>query len=112
MDDILKKRVSEILQTKETPELPDDYIQTDSLGEVFEKLIILHIRMWMLEDAASLAESDGELADLKRKIDVCFKHKRPMYVAAINRMIDAAIIQEKSLVEGSVKLYKKSKRPN
>ena len=46
-----------------------------------------------------------EIADLKRKIDICFKVKRPKYVQAVNRMIDNAIINDKSLVEDSVKHY-------
>ena len=110
IEDIIKTRVSEVLGDKALPDLPGDYIQTDSLGEVLEKLVIIHIRMWMLEDAASLSETDEELAGIKRKIDTCFKVKRPMYVAAINRLIDGAITDGKSLVEESVKLYK-SKDP-
>jgi hypothetical protein len=52
------------------------------------------------------AKSDEELADLKRKVDVCFKVKRPKLVAALNAMIDDAIVRNKSLREESVKLYK------
>jgi len=44
--------------------------------------------------------------NLKRKVDICFKQKRPKYVQAINRMVDNAIINEKSLIEDSVKKYK------
>jgi len=82
------------------------YVETDNLGEVIEKLAILHIRTWMLEDAIQVAKTDSEVADLKRKIDICFKVKRPKYVQAINSMIDNAIITERSLREDSVKLYK------
>lgn len=105
LNDAIKLHVEEILSKKEMPELPEDLIQTDSLGEVVEKLVILHIRMWMLEDAMAEAKTDQELADLKRKVDICFKQKRPMFVAAINRMVDSAILGNKSLVEESVKLY-------
>lgn len=42
---------------------------------------------------------------LKRKIDICFKDKRPKFVQAVNRMIDKSIKQGTSLVEDSVKLY-------
>jgi hypothetical protein len=76
------------------------------LGEVIEKLVILHIRTWFLEDMAGIAKSDSELADIKRKVDICFKQKRPMYVQAINKMIDSAIQDGRSLREDSVKLYK------
>jgi hypothetical protein len=86
---------------------PDiEYIETDNLGEVIEKLAILHIRTWMLEDAIQVAKTDEEVATLKRKIDICFKVKRPKYVQAINAMIENAIIHNKSLREDSVKLYK------
>ena len=60
----------------------------------------------MLEDAIQAATSDKEIADLKRKIDICFKIKRPKYVAAINAMVDNAIETGRSLNEDSVKLYK------
>jgi hypothetical protein len=62
--------------------------------------------MWMLEDAFQTAKSDEEMADLKRKVDICFKVKRPKYVQAINLLVDDAIKNEKSLREDSVKLYK------
>jgi hypothetical protein len=62
--------------------------------------------MWMLEDAIQAAKSDEEIAELKRKCDICFKVKRPKYVQAINLLVDDAIRNSKSLREDSVKLYK------
>jgi hypothetical protein len=53
-----------------------------------------------------MSTDDSEIADLKRKIDICFKVKRPKYVQAINRMLETSIITGKSLIEDSVKLYK------
>jgi hypothetical protein len=82
------------------------YIATDSFGEVVEKLAILHTRMWMLEDQMPLAKTDAEIADIKRKLDICFKIKRPKLVAALNALVDDAIINNKSLREDSVKAYK------
>ena len=96
--------VNETLSKREIPDV--EYIETDNLGEVVEKLAILHIRTWMLEDAIQEATTDSEIAELKRKIDICFKVKRPKYVQAINRMIENSIVNNKSLVEDSVKLYK------
>ena len=88
-------------------EIPDITLsETDNLGEVVEKLCILHIRTWMLEDAAQEATTDEELGILKRKIDICFKQKRPRLVQAINRQVPDAIVNNTSLVEDSVKLYK------
>jgi len=106
IEDIIRNRVNEQLNKSKIVEIPNDIIETDNIGEVIEKLAILHCRMWYLEDAIGESKNDDEIADLKRKIDICFKQKRPKYVEAINRMIDKSIIVGKSLVEDSVKLYK------
>ena len=106
IEEIIKNKTLEILTKNKNVELPDDIIETDNLGEVIEKLSILHCRMWYLEDAISDAKTDSEIAELKKKIDICFKSKRPKYVEAINRMVDNSIRQGKSLIEDSVKLYK------
>jgi hypothetical protein len=106
IEDIIKLTTLNILNNGKNVELPKDIIETDNLGEVIEKLSILHCRMWYLEDAISDAKSDSEIAELKRKIDICFKSKRPKYVQAINRMVENSIVNNKSLVEDSVKLYK------
>jgi hypothetical protein len=104
IEDIIAKTVNDVLSKEGIPD--SQYIETDNLGEVIEKLAIIHIRMWMLEDAFQSAKSDEEMADLKRKVDICFKIKRPKYVQAINLMVDNAIRANKSLIEDSVKLYK------
>jgi len=106
IEDIIKSKTLEILTKNKNVGLPDNIIETDNLGEVIEKLSILHCRMWYLEDAISDAKTDSEIAELKKKIDICFKSKRPKYVEAINRMVDNSISQGKSLIEDSVKLYK------
>jgi hypothetical protein len=108
LEQIIKTKVNEILSNKDkndATQTPSDLIPTDNLGEVIEKLVILHIRTWMLEDMVGLAKTDEEIGVLKRKIDICFKQKRPMYVQAINKMIDSAISSGKSLREDSVKIY-------
>jgi hypothetical protein len=106
IEEIIKNKVNEILTISKNVEMPNDLIETDNIGEVIEKLAILHCRMWYLEDSISSADSDSEIADLKRKIDICFKVKRPKYVQAVNRMIENSIVTNKSLVEDSVKHYK------
>jgi hypothetical protein len=106
IEEIIQNRIKEILNESREVDMPSDIIETDSIGEVIEKLSILHCRMWYLEDAIGLARTDEEIADLKRKIDICFKVKRPKYVEALNRMIDIAIKEGKSLQEDSVKLYR------
>jgi len=105
IDQLIAARTKELLDKNKSVELPEDLIETDNIGEVIEKLSILHCRMWYLEDAIAAAKSDQEVAELKRKIDICFKQKRPKYVQAVNRMIDNAVKNNKSLVEDSVKFY-------
>jgi hypothetical protein len=106
IEEIIKNKTLEILNKDKKVELPDNLIETDNLGEVIEKLSILHCRMWYLEDAISDAKNNDEISELKKKIDICFKSKRPKYVEAINRMVEKSISQGKSLIEDSVKLYK------
>jgi len=103
-DNSIKTTVNDILVQGKVPDIV--LSETDNLGEVVEKLCILHIRTWMLEDAAQEAKTNDELGELKRKIDICFKQKRPRLVQAINRQVSDAIINNTSLVEDSVKLYK------
>jgi len=106
VESIIMDMINNTLNKSTKVDIPSDIIETDNIGEVIEKLSILHCRMWYLEDAIGLSTSDTEIADLKRKIDICFKQKRPKYVEAINRMIEKSIIEGKSLIEDSVKLYK------
>lgn len=104
IEQCIEQTVNEVLSQRKLPEV--EYIATDNLGEVVEKLSILHIRTWMLEDAIQAATSDKEISELKRKIDICFKVKRPKLVQAINCIVEDAIQNSKSLREDSVKLYK------
>jgi galactitol-specific phosphotransferase system IIB component len=105
IDESIKKYVAEICSKKEIPD-GGNFVETDNIGEVIDKLIIVHIRAWMLEDTIHNNISDADLALTKRKLDVCFKQKRPKLVEAINKLIDKAVIEGKSLVEDNVKIYK------
>jgi len=104
IEEIIQQTVNRVLSEGAMPDA--EYIATDNLGEVIEKLAIIHIRMWMLEDAIQAAKTDEEIAELKRKCDICFKVKRPKFVQAVNLLVDDAIANNKSLREDSVKLYK------
>ena len=106
VEDIIKDVVHKTLNESKSADKDVDLIQTDNIGEVIEKLSILHCRMWYLEDAIAEAKTDEEVATLKRKIDICFKDKRPRLVEAVNRLVNDSIINNKSLVEDSVKHYK------
>lgn len=101
---VISDTVARVLNEKQIPDT--EYVATDNLGEIVEKLAIIHIRMWMLEDAIQAAKTDEEIAELKRKCDICFKVKRPKFVQAVNLLVDDAIRNDKSLREDSVKLYK------
>ncbi len=103
---VIEKTIENLLDVSTTVDLPNDIIETDNIGEVIEKLAILHCRMWHLEDLVAEATTNEEIGVLKRKIDICFKQKRPKYVEAINRMIENSVINGKSLIEDSVKHYK------
>lgn len=105
LDEYIRNVIDSSLSERQLLDTPD-YIATDSFGEVVEKLAILHTRMWMLEDQMPLAKTDSEIADIKRKLDICFKIKRPKLVAALNALVDDAIKNNKSLREDSVKAYK------
>jgi hypothetical protein len=106
IEDIIKNIVHKTLNESKIADKDVDLIQTDNIGEVIEKLSILHCRMWYLEDSIADANTNDEIATLKKKIDICFKDKRPRLVEAVNRMINDSIINNKSLVEDSVKHYK------
>jgi len=102
LDDYIQKYIKKVIN--DTNNITEEYYNTDNLAEVIEKLIILHIRVWNLEDACHNAD-DTTLADLKRKIDVCFKEKRPKFLQAINKIMQDAILKEKNIYEPSVKFY-------
>ena len=103
VDNYIGERVYFWLSKRQLPDT--EYIATDNLGEMIEKLVILHIRTWMLEDLITGNNPDADLADIKRKIDICFKTKRPRLVQAINALVDDAIINKRNIREDSVKLY-------
>jgi hypothetical protein len=106
IEDIIKNIVHKTLNESKSADKDVDLIQTDNIGEVIEKLSILHCRMWYLEDSIAEAKTNDEVATLKKKIDICFKDKRPRLVEAVNRMINDSIVNNKSLIEDSVKHYK------
>lgn len=81
---------------------------SESFAEIMDRFIVLHIRMWKLEDAIADAKTDAEVADLKRKVDYCFKDRRPKLTKAINSYLDVYVNKSsiKKFSEENVKLYK------
>ena len=67
IDAAIKNTVNDVLVKGELPDII--FSETDNLGEVVEKLCILHIRTWMLEDAAQEATTDEELGALQCKCE-------------------------------------------
>lgn len=81
---------------------------SESFSEILDRFIVLHIRMWKLEDSVAEAKDNNEVADLKRKIDYCFKDRRPKLIKAINSFLDVYVSKEnvRKFSEENVKLYK------
>jgi len=82
---------------------------SESFAEVLDRFIVLHIRMWKLEDAVGEAGDDAQtVMELKRKIDYCFKDRRPKLIKAINSFLDIYIDKNHAhkFSEENVKLYK------
>jgi len=105
VEKFIEQKVNEILSKREIPS-DVEYIQTDNIAEVIEKLLIVNIRVWMLEDSVKFAETDTDIADIKRRQDIVVKQKRPRLVQALNALLEDAVTNSKSLVEDSVKIYK------
>lgn len=80
---------------------------SESFAEILDRLVIMHIRMWKIEDAIGIATSNDEIADYKRKVDYLFKDRRPKLLKAINSFLDCYINKNhvKKFSEENVKLY-------
>ena len=81
---------------------------SENFAEMLDRFVVLHIRMWKLEDeVVQEYNGDTEIADLKRKIDYCFKDRRPRLIAAINSYLDVYIDKNhhREFSEPNVKMY-------
>lgn len=103
--------ISQLIQEEIEERFNEQYLMeceldfSDNFAELLEKLFILHIRVWRLEDLAGQSKDDEELANLKRKIDFCFKKKRPELIRCINSMMDDFVLNKRKFLEESVKSY-------
>lgn len=80
-------------------------LTSETIGEVIEKLLILNIRIWQLEDQASLAKQANDMttyATLKNKLDTCFKVRRPALVSVLDAMLNKTISEDAA----NIKIYK------
>ena len=85
LDRYIQKKIKEILDKDKFPEY--DSVHSDSFSELIDKLAVVHIRLWYLEDAMSIEKDPEQMLVLKRKADITFKQKRPMLVKAIDKTI-------------------------
>lgn len=85
LDKYIQEKVKEILDKSLFPEY--DEVHSDSFSELIDKLVVVHIRLWYLEDAMTLENDPEAMILLKRKADITFKQKRPMLVKAIDKTI-------------------------
>lgn len=111
-NDVIGVALDDILRiASQTPveDIPDDeFVASETIGEVIDKLLILNIRIWYLEDQKAEARTDAELGAAQRKLQSCFRVKRPRLVAALNRMLYEAVVRGRlELVKDEyVKTYK------
>ena len=114
LDDLLRKYVSFCAKEIMGEESSYTYVGSETIGEVIEKLLILNIRIWVLEDIAAKAkldQDDGLYVDIKKKLDVCFKIKRPLLVNALNTMFSALHDGKNNVFfeDSNIKLYQHEK---
>jgi hypothetical protein len=83
-DNAIYEKVNEILKENKFPEYDDIY--SDTFSELIDKLIIVHIRYWYLEDAMANARNDEELIRYRKKSESLFKEKRPKLVESIDKI--------------------------
>jgi hypothetical protein len=85
IDKYIQSKVKNILNENKFPDYDDVY--SDTFSELIDKLIVVHIRLWYLEDAINIETDPIKVTELKRKADVTFKEKRPMLVKSLDKMI-------------------------
>jgi len=103
LDTYIQNKVKEVLDKGLFPEYDD--IHSDSFSELIDKLVIVHIRLWYLEDAMSIENDPEKMVTLKRKADVTFKQKRPMLVKSIDKIISNMCVGKFEPITESPKLY-------
>jgi len=69
-----------------------DQIETDSFGQLIDKLLVVHVRYWNLENEMSETLDDATLALKRRASEPLFKIYRPMLVSALDKKIANILI--------------------
>jgi hypothetical protein len=106
IDEYIKNKVNECLSEGHSTKEYDD-VYSDTFSELIDKLIIVHIRYWMLEDEMGSNKEDVvRIGQLKMRADNLFKEKRPMLVLALDKMIYKIAKGEIDYTPSNNKLYK------
>ena len=103
LDKYIEKNIKSILDNNKFPDY--DNIYTDSFSDLIDKLCIVHIRYWYLEDAMSNCKNDEELVILRKKSEHLFKEKRPMLVEAIDKFVYLLVTNKINFTPINVKHY-------
>lgn len=109
-DALIQEAIAVIMQQGDVDE-GVQYIASETLGEVIEKLIILHVRCWNLEDEVGAATDAGDaehLAAQHVKLDEINKIVRPRLMAALTKLLVEAVIRNRTdlLGSGNLKQYR------
>lgn len=108
VDALIEARVDECIEKDMAIENVHDteYIASETFGEVLDKLIITHIRIWNLVDRAAVADEE-DLPAIYNKIKHCVNVKRPKLVTALNKMFEEIVRGRWDLVDDEyVKAFK------
>jgi hypothetical protein len=104
IDNYIEKKVISYLNKDKFPNY--DEIYTDTFSELIDKLCIVHIRYWYLEDAMASVDNDEELVSLRKKSESLFKEKRPMLVHGIDKYVSLLVNQKINSNPVNYKHYK------
>ena len=108
IDDSIADIISKVKQDNGV-KLNIKYIASETMGQVIEKLLILNIRYWHLEDLAGhLKKGDAKYVEIKRKCEHCFAVEKPRLIETLNTMLKVAVAQGGAdfLEDENIKIYK------
>jgi hypothetical protein len=105
LDKYIKQRVHYYLKSKKRLNNYDS-IFSDTFAELIDKLIIVHIRYWNLEDAMGKSKTATKTGELKQKADNLFKEKRPSLVQSLDKLIIQLTKGHISYTPSNNKIYK------
>lgn len=107
-DDALYLKIKESIVTALADKFPYfDDVCPDTLAEIIDRLVILHIRYWYLKEAMSNPNlSDSELNDLRKKSELILNEKRPMLVRTFDKILFKLMANKLNYEPINYKFYK------